>query len=90
MFSGSFLMSYYDGNLSKSLTYGQHLAPETKNKLWRTLKSPQEIVTCHGDDGNPFDGFPCGDNVCVPLHWVCDGETDCEGKCLLREEQILL
>jgi len=73
----SFLLPYFGGNITKSLL------PEIKNRQRSTLNGPQKVVVCHGDDGRQFDGFPCDDNVCVPLHWVCDRDTDCEGKCLL-------
>jgi hypothetical protein len=85
LFPGSFLLPY-DSNHSSSLLPRQHFKPLIRNKLWRTLKSPKKVVVCHGDDGRPFDGFPCEDSICVPLHWVCDGDTDCKGK----PEQILL
>ena len=56
------------------------MVPEIRNRQRSTLNDPQKVVVCHRDDGRQFDGFPCDDNVCVPLHWVCDRDTDCEGK----------
>jgi hypothetical protein len=76
----SFLVPYYSGNITKSLV------PEMRNRRWSALNGPQQVVMCHGDDGHQFDGFPCDDNVCVPLHWVCDRDTDCEGKYLVLAE----
>lgn len=78
LFPGTFLLPY-GYNLSGSLSPRQHFQPVTRNKLWRTLTSQKKVV-CHGDDGHEFDGFPCEDNICVPLHWVCDGDIDCKGK----------
>lgn len=38
-------------------------------------------VKCFVKDKPPFQGFPCkGSNICIPLHWECDGEEDCVGK----------
>ncbi|CAH1406885.1 unnamed protein product [Nezara viridula] len=37
-------------------------------------------VKCFVKDKPPFQGFPCkGSNICIPLHWECDGEEDCVG-----------
>ncbi|XP_023727588.1 low-density lipoprotein receptor-like [Cryptotermes secundus] len=78
-FSGRFLLPSHYGNLSRSLPLRQHLAPDTTSKLWKRLHGPRQVVTCHGEDGHTFDGFSCGSNICIPYHWVCDGQTDCEG-----------
>ncbi|XP_021926324.1 low-density lipoprotein receptor-like isoform X2 [Zootermopsis nevadensis] len=76
-FPRSFLLPY-NLNHNISLSPRQQFEPLARNKLWRTLRGSQTVV-CYGDDGRPFDGFPCEDNVCVPLHWVCDGDADCKG-----------
>uniref|UniRef100_A0A146M5B0 Very low-density lipoprotein receptor n=2 Tax=Lygus hesperus TaxID=30085 RepID=A0A146M5B0_LYGHE len=46
------------------------------------LKNVQRrpTVTCYVKNKPPFQGFPChNSNVCIPLHWECDGEEDCDG-----------
>lgn len=80
LISERFLLPYNYGNLSRSSPLRQNLVAATTKKLWKRLHDPRQVVTCHGDDGYTFDGFPCDSNICIPYHLVCDGQTDCEGK----------
>ncbi|XP_069691190.1 low-density lipoprotein receptor-like isoform X2 [Periplaneta americana] len=54
----------------------QHSSSQSRKSL---AARSHPVVICRGADGRPFDGFPCDEEACVPVSWVCDGDADCTG-----------